>query len=40
MIFYGGGVVSLRRLNLVFEGAEVDSFAVDADSGSPSLHLC
>ena len=39
MVFSGGFVVGFSGFELSFEGAEVDSFAVDSDSGPPALHI-
>jgi hypothetical protein len=39
VVFSGGLVVGFGGIKLVFEGAEVNSFSVDADSGPPSIHI-
>ena len=39
VVFFGGAVVGPGGVDFVFEGAEVNSFAVDADAGTPALHI-
>ena len=39
MIFSSGFVVCFGGFEFACKGAEVDSFAIDADAGAPSLHI-
>ena len=39
MIHSGGGIICFCGVDLIFEGAEVDSFSVYTDPGAPSLHI-
>ncbi len=39
MVQLCGVVVGSGGFHFIFEGAEVDSFSVDSDSGTPSFHI-